>query len=257
MDLEYVGRKVSISTVSGDRYQGILQKLDVNNGTITMNNLANTTPPYAQFPPEQSHDFVGNDLAELNIDDNEPAQPESEHQKETDNTLPKYGEPYSPDNESEHENTEQATEDDGGDFMTQQEQFEKELQNMRAQQRKQEKPSTGASSFFDSFDDYEDGNSENQRYTRQSNYDTFGESGYNRITQNSNYRGRGGSRGRGNSRGRSGYSGGRGGYNSGRGGYNSGRGGSRGRGGYKGDTSGYYQRPSENKQSFDPSEQLF
>ncbi|XBW38568.1 hypothetical protein QEN19_004156 [Hanseniaspora menglaensis] len=248
MDNEFVGKRVNICTTSGARFKGVLEKIDVDNGTITINNLQNTTPPYQVYHPTQVQSFSGNDLTELNIEDEENEVVEENIDEQVD-ALTTYGGAYSPENDvSSMISKPKETESTDSKVLSKQELFERELEAMRAERSKQGPKPAGASSFFDSFDDYEEGKSENTKYSKQSNFDTFGESGYK--SGNSAGRGRGGYRGRGssNNRGR-GDQRGRGGHgNKGRGGYNNNSGNKGGE---------YYQRPSESGSKFDPSQQLF
>lgn len=150
MDSDYTGKHVSVTTTTGAKYKGILQNLNISNGTITINNISQLQPPYTVYPPTQMLSFAGNDLTELNfLDDVE----ESESEVEED------------------------------EIMKQQEQFQKELEAMRSKSKKENEGSKKEkkSSFFDSFDDEEEygKNKYNYKNARKTNFDTFGESGMN------------------------------------------------------------------------------
>lgn len=156
MDADYTGKHVAVTTTTGAKYRGILQNLNISNGTITINNISQLQPPYTVYPPTQLLSFAGNDLTELNfIDDVEEPEPESESEAE-----------------------EEIEEDE---IMKQQEQFQKELEAMRSKSKKETQGANKEkkSSFFDSFDDEEEygKNKYNYKNARKTNFDTFGESG--------------------------------------------------------------------------------
>lgn len=197
MNADYTGKQVLVTTTAGAKYKGILQNLDITNGTITMNNITNLTPPFMLYQPGYSLSFAGNDLSELNFIEEEEEVSKAEEEEEEE--------------EDEEEESEEEENDDK-DFMKQQEHFQKELEAMRNKSKKEKETSTEPkkSSFFDSFDDEEEygKNRYNAANARKTNYDTFGESGaYKNSRGRGNYRGRGGYRGRGNSnqRGRGGH----------------------------------------------------
>lgn len=200
MNADYTGKQVSVTTTSGEKYKGILQNLDINNGTITMNNITGLSPPFMIYQPNYVLSFAGNDLVELNFIEEETSQAAAPTKAEEDD-----------DEEESEEDSEDEDKDDDKDFMKQQEQFQKELEAMRNKSKKEKSAAEPKkSSFFDSFDDEEEygKNRQSAAQARKTNYDTFGESGAyrnNRGRGNGNYRGRGGYRGRGNSRGRGGH----------------------------------------------------
>lgn len=112
MDADYTGKHVAVTTTTGAKYRGILQNLNISNGTITINNISQLQPPYTVYPPTQLLSFAGNDLTELNfIDDVEEPEPESESEVEE--------------------------EDEEDEIMKQQEQFQKELEAMRSKSKKE------------------------------------------------------------------------------------------------------------------------
>ncbi|KAL6936574.1 uncharacterized protein HGUI_03847 [Hanseniaspora guilliermondii] len=156
MDTDYTGKHVSVTTTAGAKYKGILQKLDITNGTITMNNISQLAPSYVVYQPAQMLSFAGNDLSELNFIEEE---------------VP----------EVEEEVPEQPEDDEEDEIMKQQEQFQKELEAMRSKSKKENQGTKEEkkSSFFDSFDDEEEygKNKYNYKNARKTNFDTFGESG--------------------------------------------------------------------------------
>lgn len=150
MDSDYTGKHVSVTTTTGAKYKGILQKLNISNGTITINNISQLQPPYTVYPPAQMLSFAGNDLTELSFIDDED------------------------------EREAEAEEVEKDEIMQQQEQFQKELEAMRSKSKKENQgTSKEKSSFFDSFDDEEEygKNKYNYKNARKTNFDTFGESG--------------------------------------------------------------------------------